>query len=66
MNTTQTQMGDSLNIEKLGIELSQKTKWEGVTILEITREALIDANFHSEAKIIDAMVNKLNNMEIEN
>ena len=28
MNTTETQMGDDLNIQQLGIELSQKTKKE--------------------------------------
>ncbi len=56
MNTTQTP-----NTERIGVELSQNLKWDGFAILEVAVHALTDSNFHPEAKIINEMLEKLEN-----
>lgn len=57
MNTGETQ-----NTERIGIELSQSLKWDGLAILEVAVAALTDSNFHPEAKIINEMLKKLEAM----
>lgn len=42
----------------LGIMVSQFTSWDGAAILRIAAEALVDANFHSEAEKLQALAEK--------
>jgi len=53
-------------LEKMGVELSQKLEWNGFDILRVSVEALTDANFHTEAKIINDMLRKLENDPMRN
>lgn len=48
-------------LEALGVELSRKCKWNGMDILEAAIAALTDANFHTEADILNQMADILNN-----
>lgn len=59
MNTNQTQ---EINTEKIGIQLSQSLKWDGMAILEVAVAALTDSNFHPEAQVINEMLKKLEAM----
>ena len=49
----------TINTEKIGIELSQNLKWDGIAVLEVAVAALTDCNFHPEAKVINEMIKKL-------
>lgn len=43
-------------LEGLGIALSQYTKWDGIKLMKILQYALTDANFHSEAVVVNNMI----------
>lgn len=43
-------------LEGLGIALSQYVKWDGVVLMKILQYALTDANFHSEAVVVNNMI----------
>lgn len=45
--------------EAAGIMLSQYFEWDGLSLLMVARAALEDANFHSESRVIDEMIKKL-------
>ena len=44
--------------EGLGIAISHYCKWDGSKILRIFAAALEDANYHTEAEIIDSWLEK--------
>lgn len=44
----------------LGITLSQYFEWNGVAILETAIAGLEDANFHTEARELEAILNRVN------
>lgn len=43
-------------LEGLGIALSQYVKWDGVVLMKILQYALTDANYHSEAVVVNNMI----------
>lgn len=43
-------------LEEIGNALSKELEWDGVEILRVAAVALADANFHSEAEVIEAMI----------
>lgn len=45
--------------EAMGILLSQYFKWNGLSVLEATYNALEDANFHKENETVLEMINRL-------
>lgn len=45
--------------EALGIAIASFFDWDGVAILEVAVAALEDANFHTEAGLIDDMLTKV-------
>ena len=45
----------------LGIIISHWTEWDGMKIMRVFRDALEDANFHSECLIVDAMMEAVAN-----
>jgi len=58
MNQTQIQK-QKIDNEKMGVNLSQTLEWDGFAILEVSIAALTNANFHTEAKIINRILEKL-------
>jgi hypothetical protein len=42
--------------QKLGIELSEKSEYSGIDILEICMYALEDSNFHPESRLIQQLL----------
>ncbi len=60
MQTAQNQtMDDGLNVEQEGIKLSEKCRWSGTEVLEVTIHALIDSNFHKEAAEIKKILDRV-------
>ena len=47
------------NEEGLGIRVAQWAEWSGDVILRVFRSALEDANFHTEAALVEKMLEKL-------
>ena len=45
-----------MNTNELGFDLAKKLAWNGVAILQVARAALEDANFHTESRIIHALI----------
>ncbi len=43
--------------DALGILISQHFEWDGLAIMLVARAALEDANFHTEAAIIEGWIN---------
>ena len=43
---------DVQSFEELGVKLARDCRWDGEAILTIAHHALVDANFHIEARII--------------
>ena len=52
-----------LALEKRGAELSRSCKWDGAEILAIAYHALTDANFHTEAEKVGALLEALEHDE---
>lgn len=50
---------EAKDAEIMGMILAKLFAWDGVQILEATYAALEDANFHSENREIEAMIEKL-------
>jgi hypothetical protein len=53
------------NAETAGILMSQYFDWDGIQILEMAHAALEDANFHTEAGMVEAMLIKITNQQDE-
>jgi hypothetical protein len=47
------------DFEALGILISQHFDWDGLAILKTTYSALEDANFHTENKQVEAMIDRV-------
>jgi len=45
-----------IDCDRLGIELARRLSWDGLDILLTARAALVDANFHREAKMLDPII----------
>ena len=45
--------------EALGLIIAWYFEWDGLKILETSREALEDANFHTEAEVIEKQIDKI-------
>lgn len=46
--------------EGLGIAIAHSRQWDGLAIMRIFRAALEDANFHTEASMVQAWIDKEN------
>lgn len=45
--------------EALGLVIARYFEWDGLQILETSRRALEDANFHTEAEIIQNQIEQV-------
>ena len=52
--------GERFDVKRMGVDLSQALGYDGMKILEVSRDALTDSNFHPEAQIINEMIDFLN------
>lgn len=53
-------IGENATVNDMGRAVAAHCKWDGVAILETAMAALEDANFHTEALMLQDVLNKLN------
>ena len=46
--------------EAMGLLVSKYFEWDGLSILRASHDALEDANFHSEAEVVDGLLERGN------
>lgn len=57
---TQKLLHPEVDTQALGTEVSQLLKWDGLAILLTMKDALTDANFHKEAKVVEGLISNNN------
>ena len=51
-----TQDVEWLDVEGLGIAISKWSEWDGVKVMRVFRAALEDANYNTEAALVEDMI----------